>query len=100
MKGIEFYKSLQKKYTKDGRLFYKNYSFKCWLEKSNGTESLQFNLKNSSKAIPKEWIIDAKNAENKKIIIDRDWFNQTYKQKNFNDCRASVLIWLLKNHKP
>lgn len=99
MKGIDFYKSLQKKYSNDGENIYRNYYFNSWLKKNNAAKSLQFKLKSNVKAIPKEWIIDSQNAKNKGEIIDRNWFNRKYNKKNYNDCRASVLMWLLENHK-
>ncbi|WP_123923437.1 hypothetical protein [Flavobacterium tructae] len=97
MTGIEFYTFLQSIYTQDGQPLYKNYSFKKWLHKKD-SQSFQFNGNKAVKSIPKYWLIDSKNAKNRGEKIDRNWFNNFYKQQNFNDCRASIAIWLIEKY--
>ncbi|MDX6189305.1 hypothetical protein SGQ83_08110 [Flavobacterium sp. Fl-318] len=96
MTGIEFYTFLRSNYIQDGQQLYGNYSFKKWLHKKD-SQSFQFNGNKPLKSIPKNWLIDAKNAKNRGEKIDRNWFNNFYEKQNFNDCRASVAIWLIEN---
>ncbi|CAM3936048.1 hypothetical protein FLJU110815_07110 [Flavobacterium jumunjinense] len=68
MTGEEFYDLLNKTYINkdEGKLLYNNYHFKKWLYKKNNTYSFQFKGKTQLKAIPKEWLVDAKNAKKRK----------------------------------
>ncbi len=98
MTGVEFYDLLSEHYMQQGQPLFGNFSFENWLEKSKNSSSFQFRGKSQLKSIPKNWLIDTKDASNRKETIDRKWFNNQYNAKNFNDCRASVAIWLLENH--
>jgi hypothetical protein len=94
MNGIDFFNFLRQHY-QQGIYLYNTYSFIQWIAKADGTFSFQF-TNNPPKAIPQQWIIAAKNDMNNGIAIDRDWFMQF--GENANDCRASILMWLLNNH--
>lgn len=98
MTGIDFYNFLRSYYTQNGQVLYGNYSFKQWLLKNDNTCSFQFNGNNPVKSIPKTWLVDAKDAQNAGVQIERNWFNEFYNSNNSNDCRASIAIWLLENH--
>lgn len=97
MDGSEFCNFLQSIYTRQDQLLYGNFSFEKWLPKDN-TYSFQFMGKTQRKSIPQNWLIDAKNAQGRGEVINRNWFNNNYNEKNFNDCRASIAMWLLKSH--
>ncbi|WP_298137124.1 hypothetical protein [Flavobacterium sp.] len=96
--GEEFYNLLRKKYNVDGQKLYGNYSFKKWLKKESDSYSFQFNGNNPLKSVPKNWLVEAKDVKNKGGTINRNWFNEHFQKTNFNDCRASVAIWLIENN--
>ena len=98
MTGAQFYAFLRQLYILNGQPLYGNYSFRRWLQKNDGSFSFQFNGNNPRKAVPENWLIDSKNAQNRGEFIDRKWFNTFYGEEYFNDCRASIAIWLLENH--
>jgi len=98
MSGEEFYQHLRKVYQRDGQKLYDNYVFYRWLPKQDGTNSFQFHGNNPKKSVPKIWLVDAKNAMNEGIVIHRNWFNEHFDNQNFNDCRASIALWLLNNY--
>lgn len=97
MNGQNFYISLLNFYNTAGKHLYGNYSFSGWLQKNN-SRSFQFNGKTQKKSIPQSWLVAAKDAQNNGTIITREWFNNQFNESNCNDCRASVAMWLLKNH--
>jgi len=98
MTGIQFYNFLRLVYNLNGQPLFGNYSFREWILKPDGTYSFQFNGNHPLKSVPKNWIVDAKDAKNAGERINRNWFNNFYNAHNFNDCRASIAIWLLDNH--
>lgn len=97
MTGVEFYDFLRGQFNEQGKVINNRYVFEKWLLKKDLSHSFQFKLKNQFKSVPKNWIIDSKNAKNKKETVNRNWFNKTYNKKHNNDCRASVVIWLINN---
>lgn len=97
MTGVEFYNYLKSFYVENGQTLMETIHLKNGYKKKD-SESFQFNLKNSSKSIPKKWLVDSKEAKNNGRVIDKNWFNNFYKEKNYNDCRARITIWLLNNH--
>ena len=99
MSPIQFFNFLRKHYTINGQHLYGNYSFSQWLLKKDNTLSFQFNLLKQKKAIPQQWLTEAKDALNRGVKVDREWFNTQYGSKHNNDCRASVALWLLEQHK-
>jgi hypothetical protein len=98
MNGIKFYEFLLNFYSENGQPCYGNYSFCCWLDKNDGTQSFQFNGNHPLKSIPKAWLVDAKITINNREIIDRNWFNNNYNQNNFNDCRVNITLLLFDNY--
>ena len=98
MTSTQLFNVLRTCYTVNGQHLYGNYSFSQWLIKKDGTLSFQFNLLKQKKAIPQQWLIEAKDALNRGVEVDREWFNTQYGRKHNNDCRASVALWLLAYH--
>ncbi|MEN2416411.1 hypothetical protein [Flavobacterium mesophilum] len=98
MHGTEFYDFLTEIFLVNGQNLYGNFSFNRWLPKNDGTNSFQFQGITQRKAIPKTWLVDAKNAKNNGEIINRKWFNNFYGNNNYDDCRASVAVYLLTNY--
>ena len=98
MNGEEFYQFLMEFYHVPNQFIYGNVYFVQWLPKNDGSFNLQFRFLNNEKSIPKQWFVDVKNAMNAGEPINRNWFNIHFDQNNFNDCRASVAIYLLQNH--
>jgi len=98
MTGTEFYSLLRNLYQKDSQFFYGNYSSKKWLPQDDNKPSFQFKGKKQTKSIPFEWLVHAKEAQNRGEQIHRKWFNELNHSCNSNDCRASVAMWLLEQH--
>ena len=90
----EFQKKLRNTFQLDGTPIYGNYSFCKWMIKKDGTVHFQFHLLNQKKSIPLVWLLEAKQAKESGVIIDRHWVYDNY---GVNDCRASVTKWLLYN---
>jgi len=98
MNGDEFYQFLRNLYNFEGQHIQRNRYFIRWLQKPDGTFSFQFGSGANIKAIPRAWLVEAKNAMNNDIVINAHWFNNHFQQNNNNDCRAQTAIWLLNNH--
>ena len=86
--------TLKSKYNKENIPLYKNYVFKKWLIKSDGSENFQFKFLSNQKSIPFIWLIESEEVKVKGQLLDRDWFRKRF---GVDDCRASVAIWLIKN---
>lgn len=104
MSGEELYQSLLSLYNTENKFIHNKTQFVGWLDKSDGTKSFQFKFPSKDgtryniKAIPQTWLINAKNTLNNGKLVDRNWFNNHFNQKNFNDCRATMALWLINNN--
>lgn len=104
MNGEEFYQFLLGFYHIENQDIYDDRQFIKWLPNNEATANFQFrfpsryNRRYNANSIPKRWIVDAKNAKNAGEVINRNWFNIHFNQNNFNNCRATVAIWLVQNH--
>lgn len=95
MNGIYFLQFLYSHYQHQGQILVNHYSFNTWLQKNDGTISMQFNGCLPKKSIPQIWLIVAKDQFNTGVNIDRRWFKENF---NANDCRVKVALWILENH--
>jgi len=104
MNGEEFYQFLREFYHVENQHICDNRQFVRWVPQNDGTFNLKFrfpandNQRYNLKYIPKTWFVEAKNAKNEGVEITRNWFNAHFDEDHFNDCRASMAIWLLENH--
>jgi len=98
MNGQEFFQFLMQFYYLENQQINGNWHLVRWLPKNDGTFNFQFQFLNNRKSIPQNWLVDAKNAINNGETINRTWLNRRFNESNFNDCRASLAIWLLQNH--
>jgi hypothetical protein len=81
-----------------GQILAEKFRFVNWLNKSDGTQSLQFSInKNYKKSIPEKIIVKAKIDFDKKIKIDEDWFKQNDCNRGW--CPPLVMNFLLKKYK-
>lgn len=97
MNGDELLEHLKHKYNTPNKPIYGNRYFLKWLTKKDGKVNFQFQFLSNIKSIPQDWIREAQNAKNSGNGIDRSWFNFYFKGNHFNDCRVSVVLWLLEN---
>jgi len=97
MDGLEFYEYLRNNYQQNGQSLYGNFTFCEWLYKPrNDSYSFRFNIiQNNPKAIPREIIIEAWNANQQ---IDDNWLEDNFDISFHNDCRLHILNFLIEEN--